>query len=104
MFCPKCKYEYVEGVKECPDCNVALVEELAEDEEDNYIERITVFESMDVGSIALAKSILKAEEIEYLAIGDMLNVWSAGMSNIMKIQVQKKDEMAARELLEELVK
>ncbi len=28
MFCPKCKTEYIEGIKTCADCNVPLVEEL----------------------------------------------------------------------------
>ena len=31
-FCPKCRYEYVEGVEVCPDCGVALVDELPEEE------------------------------------------------------------------------
>ena len=25
MFCPKCKTEYLEGIKMCADCNVLLV-------------------------------------------------------------------------------
>ena len=29
-YCPKCKYEFVEGVVECPDCKVPLVETLEE--------------------------------------------------------------------------
>lgn len=28
MFCPKCRYEYREGVTECPDCDEKLVEDL----------------------------------------------------------------------------
>jgi hypothetical protein len=27
-FCPECKYEYVAGVTECPDCAVPLVDDL----------------------------------------------------------------------------
>jgi hypothetical protein len=31
-FCPKCRYEYIDGIGECPDCCVRLVEELEEEE------------------------------------------------------------------------
>lgn len=27
-FCPSCKYEYRPDIKKCPDCDVALVDEL----------------------------------------------------------------------------
>lgn len=30
-FCPKCGYEYEEGITACPDCEVDLVENLAEE-------------------------------------------------------------------------
>lgn len=30
MFCPKCRYEYKQGVKICNDCGSALVEKLPE--------------------------------------------------------------------------
>ena len=33
-ICPKCNYEYKEGIKICPDCNVELVKELTEPPED----------------------------------------------------------------------
>ena len=30
MFCPSCKYEYREGITECPDCQKKLVGKLEE--------------------------------------------------------------------------
>ena len=35
MWCPKCKCEYVNGITECPDCHIPLVEELTEDDAEN---------------------------------------------------------------------
>ena len=36
MWCPKCRCEYVEGITECPDCHVELVESLDDiDAEEN---------------------------------------------------------------------
>jgi predicted nucleic acid-binding Zn-ribbon protein len=39
-FCPKCHYEYIFGIGECPDCGVRLVEKLDEEtpEEEESIE------------------------------------------------------------------
>ena len=34
-FCPKCKYEYIEGTEECPDCCVPLVDELEKEYKDD---------------------------------------------------------------------
>jgi len=30
-YCPTCEYEYVPGIKQCPDCNVDLVDTLPEE-------------------------------------------------------------------------
>ena len=37
-WCPKCKCEYREGITECADCKVALVDVLPPDEENPYSE------------------------------------------------------------------
>jgi hypothetical protein len=37
MYCPKCRAEYVEGIDQCPDCGVPLVNELpAEEKRKDY--------------------------------------------------------------------
>jgi hypothetical protein len=30
MFCPRCKYEYKEGLTDCPDCGIPMVDLLIE--------------------------------------------------------------------------
>ena len=37
-WCPKCKCEYREGITECVDCKIALVDELPPDSENPYLE------------------------------------------------------------------
>ena len=39
-FCPKCRYEYKEGIATCPDCEEALVAALPMAEEDSADEEI----------------------------------------------------------------
>jgi hypothetical protein len=41
MFCPNCKCEYIEGIRECPDCKIALVAELGKESSGNTAENDT---------------------------------------------------------------
>jgi len=69
MYCPKCKSEYQEGMKRCESCNVDLVIKLVETEhpENHFEELLSTFNPAD---IAITKSILENEGIEYYFKGE----------------------------------
>jgi hypothetical protein len=58
-FCPKCKYEYREGIRECPDCDLPLVLHLHEDAEEkepvygdgNLVTLLSTFDRMEADII-----------------------------------------------------
>ena len=78
MFCPKCKAEYREGFTNCTHCHVSLVEWLQEDQEKpqasgydaEYIEYKQVLSTYNLGDIAIIKSILDGENIDYYFQGE----------------------------------
>lgn len=115
MFCPVCRYEYIEGIKECPDCGVPLVEELNEPDErarkKESIELVTVLETGDTARLLVAKSILEGAGIRYFAKGEGLqDLFGLGrfgtgfnpLMGLVKLQVEERDAEAAKELLKEL--
>ncbi len=114
MFCPKCRYEYVAGIKECPGCREALVEELAQDHQPaqnsesklkpGYSKPVTVFATADAGLLAVVKSILDGAGIKYFArnelIQGILPVQSGAFNALVEIQVRPEDADDARALLD----
>lgn len=54
MTCPKCKYEYEENIKICPDCNVDLVKEKPKKESEYHTVKllITASSMMEANIIA----------------------------------------------------
>ena len=74
MFCPNCKAEYREGFTHCSDCDVDLVAslpELAEKEkDDDDVTFIPVLSTYNLGDIALLRSILDDQDIEYFLQGE----------------------------------
>ncbi len=45
-FCPSCKTEYIAGIAQCSDCNLALVDHLPEEQSIEYEKCANCFESV----------------------------------------------------------
>jgi len=116
VFCPKCRDEFIEGITECPDCKVPLVNELSVEEgptyEPIYVDLVTVLESGDPGVIMVAKSLLENAGIRYYAKGETAqNLFGVGtfgtgfnpLTGPAQIQVSKADLEEALELLKDLL-
>ncbi|MHB1000693.1 MAG: putative signal transducing protein [Armatimonadota bacterium] len=66
-FCPVCEYEYIEGIRSCPDCDVDLVDRLDEESapEKSYIDEdiVQVFRTNNKMEAIIVDDMLKASGI-----------------------------------------
>jgi hypothetical protein len=102
-ICPNCKYEYIQGITICPDCNTKLVDTLElnnfdELSEDDWALVYTSFSVIDVDmlkeyleSSGIAASILSQKDSSFPAPGDLSTV---------KLFVRKADVQEALEFIQ----
>lgn len=105
MFCPNCKAEYREGIRECSDCQVPLVGKLAPELEQKIerVELVTVLATPDHGAIAVAKSILNDAGIKYFTKNEAFATFGySSLAVTVEIQVADPDAEEAKKLLEGL--
>lgn len=112
MFCPNCRYEYKDGIFECSDCKIPLVEELPAEPDYEYADLETVYISSDGSRLLVAKSLLEDAGIEYLADGEGLqDLFGAGRIGTgynvfvgpVKLKVRKNDFERAKNILQDLI-
>ena len=112
MVCPACRKEYPWDVMVCPACNVDTVDALPREGPAPApdVELVSVFATGDAGLIAIAKSLLDAEGIDYFVRGDGLQDL-AGLGRITgfsyvfgpaEFWVRQEDAARAQELLGDL--
>ena len=105
-FCPNCTYEYVDDVKECPDCHVSLVAALPKKKEE------VLSDEEYVGLYALPGQVyaeMVKEALEKEGIPSMIktDVISSGLlvkgtdvaGNLCQLYVLKKDKKRAETIL-----
>ena len=101
--CPNCKYEYIEGITICPDCNTPLVDSLElnnykELSEEDWTLVYTSFSYIDVDmlkenleSAGISATILSQKDSSFPAPGDLSPV---------KLFVKKVDVPQALEFIQ----
>lgn len=98
MFCPKCKSEYREGFKQCKECQVDLVAQLAEEEFEDDDVLIEMASNLQQNEIGVIRSILDAEKIKYTIFDESLgNLYPDPGAN--RLMVAKSDYQTVQELL-----
>jgi len=110
MFCPNCGEEFSWDVMVCPTCDVDTVDRLPGPEPTPDVALVTVLVTGDAGVIAVAKSLLEGEEIDYLVRGDGLqDLFGLGRATSFSFAVgpaefwvREDDAARARELLKGL--
>src|SRR6266850_258908 len=110
MFCPQCGEEFSWDVMVCPTCDVDTVDRLPGPEPTPDVELVRVLATGDAGLIAVAKSLLEGDEIDYFVKGDALQDLFGfgrigGFSYAMgpaEFWVREEDADRASELLESL--
>ena len=110
MFCPTCGEEYGWDVMVCPVCDVDTVDRLPGPAPKPDAALVSVLATGDAGLIAIAKSLLESEGIDYFVRGDGLQDL-AGLGRITgfsyvfgpaEFWVRAEDADRARDLLRDL--
>ena len=111
MFCPQCEEEYTWDVMVCPVCDVDTVDKLPGPEPTPDAELVKVLVTGDPGLIAIARSLLEGEKIDYFVRGeglqDLFGLGRATGYNFAmgpaEFWVRDEDAENARALLEDLI-
>ncbi len=102
MFCPNCRCEYREGITRCADCGIDLVDELPELPTPEYEEYDEILATYNPSDVALIKSVLEGEGIEYYFQGENSSsiLQTMGIPAILMVRTDQAE--AVRELLKDL--
>ncbi len=106
MFCPECEAEYIEGITECADCHVPLVEKLPGEEipaeepawtTDDLIPILTV---LDREEAIIARGFLESNGVDVILSSDETMRARRGVSSPTGIQllIRKEDKKDAEEI------
>jgi len=105
-FCPKCRSEYLEGVKICQDCQVQLVDELPPKEEVDYLELVELQKVPNEVFGVMMKGILENNGISVVLRASKIP-WYDGIASTWttyywgKLLVPKEEFERSKKILDE---
>ena len=104
MLCPKCEYEYHEGITVCPDCDTELV--TIENFEGNLThpkDWVIVFSCADIVEADMLKSNLGGADIDVLILNQNDRSFPVvGDLSVIKILVRKDDAEDATAIINDI--
>ncbi len=105
-FCPRCKYEFAEGLDICPDCNAKLVDKIPEEHEVSI--KWVLLSTLSSPIMAeMVKETLENHGIRSFIKTDVLNAaflakGTSTAGSFAKIFVPEEDKKSAEEILKSI--
>jgi hypothetical protein len=103
MVCPKCHRDYARDVFVCPACDEDLVDLAPGPRPVPDAELVQVFATANPALVAMAKSLLEEDQIDYIPRNEGLQTLGfVGPAFFVEFMVRPDDAERARALLEDL--
>jgi hypothetical protein len=100
MVCPHCRSEYEEGAPLCPKCGILLRGALPPEPAPEYVEFEEILSTSNAVEIAIIKSLLDPEGIDYYFKSEFFN-YMEPLAQPARLMVSKDQADEAREILME---
>lgn len=100
-FCPFCRAAYAEDVTRCPNCGVALVEQLTSSAEYQSVEEVPFDRFNSLIEAEMAADLLRQEGVPSVLVplGPGAGGWGTSLWSTHELRVRADDVERARDIL-----